>query len=750
MTSQAPSSSSASWLHSSSHLPCLPSFPCDSSLDSLSDSTPWCYDSSLSSLPSASPPSLFDSPISSLRPSPSHFSSPTSFTFPPPSAPVHPLDSSPYPPPHCYPAPPPSQWTASPTSSPPSSDFTSPRSSSSASSTPSSSTPASPLPLHDRRTHVFSHGQMVAFSGEGAAYPRKPIEAMPYHSSIPPPVFSSSRPTALPLPFPALPRADGGVKERRVTSIRRGRKESGPLLSSHRPLPPPSPLPSGPVPPFAASAVSSHPAPPPKRKSNRKFGVMIDVPIKPSPSSTSSKRRIRGGEGAVVATVSPLQGERSMGGGVAVAAALEVTEGRGELGEGHLAALQSFDGRPTQGMEGHTRSNRGGGFPSTPVDAVDLPPHALPPQRLLSSPMAPTPQPSDRGRFTPSSHGESPTVERAMYSFPSPPQRAAPAGWSDFPFRALGEGGGGSRQSSASYESQYSGPCSPPFPAAASISPSREGGGLSRGGAAYLDEATSTAVLSSLAASLSHLHRTSSAPSAPSPLQLPPHLRGRGEEDRRGSSSDRGDSTPPALLPALHPAVLLERQQQLLRQLKQSSHSTALSFSPEATTAFLAALSAQMQPSDCEGAVGGFTDRPPSSSTVGSGDFSSATPSGEREWRYLQAQITAHQQQQQQQVQQRLQQHQRQQRLNARGGEGGGYVQREMSVDSASPAPPLQSHLDFPTQSRLASSASQHGIAQGHGRSVLRTACPLAASTGCQEQFSSLTELQRHYIYTHI
>ena len=175
-------------------------------------------------------------------------------------------------------------WGTSPTTSPPSSDFTSPRSHSSVSSA-GTSTPVSPLTLSDgRASRVFSHGQAAAFVDGGtrkhSQQPQSQQQCQQQYDAAAarldsgvasPPIFSSSR-TSPPLepsrlsgqhtgrshidraPSPSLAisssgsstphvqqqeattggggSGEGSAKEKRVSSIRRVRREaaSSPLV----------------------------------------------------------------------------------------------------------------------------------------------------------------------------------------------------------------------------------------------------------------------------------------------------------------------------------------------------------------------------------------------------------------------------------------------------------------------------------------------------------------------------------------
>ena len=675
----------------------------------------------------------------------------------------------------------------------------------------------------------------------------------------------------------------GDRKEKKVSSIRKARQEvtGSPLVHLSRTLPsssfPSAPSSSASSPIITASALPflppSHTPPPTppttKRKSSRKFGVMIDVPIKPSSLSSSPPKRKVGGsralvlpegmEGvggvgpkAVVATVSPLMSDRTVGGmggmgrgGVAIAAAVNIR------GEGSSPMMSSFDFQG--GGEGAGWVDQGevgsvmGGFPppisrgpqrsggrrfSSPHegDGQALPHHggftrqsSAPPvsSALSYTNSSPSPEPF----FAP----PPPHVERGAGEyghqqprFPlelllrkreeqqqrqsaSPPQlqqlQQPATSWPDFPSRD-----GYERQPAPHSQAEWPRQPSPSF---TSPSPPLQEDGLSyppRPSAAFLDEATSTAVLSTLAASLSQLHRTTSAPA---PVQLPGQTR-----ERRGDVGDgrggepRQAPPPPSLLlqqPQLQQAaasLLAERQLQWMRQFKQSN--PALQSLSADATAFLAALSAQLNGGDGGAGLlqpppagraappsqppsvlrGPSVSRPPSSSHPPLSDprplsFSSASlaESTERQLRHLQLQIDA----QQKHIQQRLQLHEGLQRLkgNASRAAEAGYGQQQqlqqrmpdLSLRSVSPLPqlppqasdvfaallqqqqrPHSSHGPHEHSSRP-QSASHPPLPPAHGGSGargLQTPCPLAASTGCLEQFSSLAELQQHYIHTHM
>ena len=665
----------------------------------------------------------------------------------------------------------------------------------------------------------------------------------------------------------------GDGKERKLSSIRRARREvtTSPLM---HPLPrvypsfssPPalpssstsSPSTSSPlITTASALPFPSPPTPPPpaKRKSSRKFGVMIDVPIKPSPSSTSPPKRkggsraltpaggVEGVEGvvglggakAVVAIVSPLQGDRHVGlgrGGVAIAAAVNVRGAGGVDG----APMLPFDAYP--GAEGTGWADQGEGAPSiggfapplsrsarsavrrfsSPQDCVD--PQALPAHggssRQVSAPMSSSlqsdfsspPSSSDHSSYaSPSSLAQrtsgcplqqqqrfTPDLHPFKREEQLRPQRTAPqpqGPWSDFPYR---EGGQGEHQPAPHPQGEWLRQPSPPFSA---YSPSVQDDGftfLPRSSAAYLDDATSTAVLSTLAASLSHLHR---ATSAPAPAQLSGQVRERGggesgDGEGRGERGERQTPSPSLLLQQSQmqqtsAALLAERQLQWMRHFSKTNPAQH-SLTPDAT-AFLAALSAQLTNAGADSRLqsgahqqspmprGGL--RPPSSSSPPlvsdhqrpppSLQSASLAQSAERQLRQLQMQIDA----QQKHIQQRLQQHEGSQWTNggSRGGSGGGYgqpQQQQRMGDHSTPSHnPLAmqsphgndafaSHSQRPHNSNNHNSgrpisAAQQPLPSGHGGARgLQTPCPLAASTGCSEHFSSLSELQQHYINTHM
>ena len=773
------SDAGSSWMQSHPHLSHISDDSPDPSLDGLLDSVAggWVPFSSLSpaqphpshslhsSIHSSSTTSLFHSPSTSFPSSPSYDSSLSpAFTFPPPSSSA--THSSSYPPasslppkpsPHPHRASHP--WPRSPTVSPPSCDFTSPRSFSSSSS---SSTPISPLVPSHRTSHVFSHGLGLPHSSDAS---RPPLPYPP--TSTPPPIFSSSRvspppdpPRLLPLSSSSLPFPSHPLKVSRLPAMRKARKAAlNPLSSSH---PPPGPsFSSGPYPrpptPAIASALpspytSSHlpPSPaPPRRKSSRKSGVMIDVPIKMSPSSSSPPKRkltralpspTPGDGQPVVATVSPLQGERTMG-GVAIASAVPT---RGAAGAGHLAALLAFDrafegqGR-TSGPDGGDYSRRGYGDSGGEL----LPPNG----GFTRQQSAPVHFSGGRDRGYDNGQGE----REGYGGYPAASQPWAQP-WSDEPYRASGDNG--SRQSSHSSsgpfdgQSTYSGGrYSPSFPPQ-SPNPSDGSGGYGGGQrpGPYLDDATSTAVLSQLAASLSHLQR---ATSAPAPLQ--PAMQGVVGGGR--GRVEGGGGIPPALLnPQLHPALLAERQAALMRQFRQSN-SALQNLSPDAT-AFLAALSTQighstegppqMPPPQVQQPLNTFSPVPrPLSSSSRPPPFPT-TQGPAADLRQLQVQrMQANVQQQQQ----RLQPH----------AASDAFTQRliEATSPAALPSPahdyshsrPGSSHS---LASRPRSGGGLHGAGEAQHMRGLLTPCPLAGNTGCVEMFGSLAELQHHYITTHM
>ena len=342
---------------------------------------------------------------------------------------------------------------------------------------------------------------------------------------------------------------------------------------------------------------------------------------------------------------------------------------------------------------------------------------------------------------------------------PAEDQFAFPQLRSDFPQSPHSEDGHRRAYSPPAHQHpQRSGPASAPQSSQYGP-PAMSGYGEGR----YLDDATSTAVLSTLAASLSQLHRTASAPAPPSQQQqlLQQQLAMARQRTNGGDDADQrpaqptagGSSSSHSLLDGLNPQLLAARQAQLTQHFKQAN-SALQNLSPDAT-AILAALSARMgqQAAEQGGAPPasngqlpssrpGFPPSPvmlPSSSHSSSPSLSGTRPpssasstssspapslqqTAERQLRQLQAQIIA----QQNQLQHRLQQErdraaaaQQQHRQQQQGAALFNTPQRQQQYSS-------------------------HAASSGNGL----TACPMASS-GCPERFASLPELQHHYVLRH-
>ena len=269
--------------------------------------------------------------------------------------------------------------------------------------------------------------------------------------------------------------------------------------------------------------------------------------------------------------------------------------------------------------------------------------------------------------------------------------------------------------------------------------------------AAYFDKKASSAALSTLAAKFTEMQRATSAPPQP-PMPQPQKYgsRQRSESDSRSTAVDgQRTSSGQHPHPLLHhtPALLAQRQQQLLEHFKQSNP-TLRALSPEAT-AFLAALlgaeqaqhvaahsahSMQSNAATHNTAINSHS-RPPSSTSAATHQPLSChqqppngamPPLSEKQLQQLQQHLSLQQRHLQQKLAQQFQ-HQ---------------ASRPTSTLSSSG----QQKFDG-RPSSLPHSSSQQSARPASSGSL--TPCPMS-SAGCELRFRSANEMQAHYLACHM